>query len=281
VNTAVDSLRIALLGNPNCGKTALFNQLTGSRQKVANYAGVTVERKSGRFTAPSGRQFDVLDLPGAYSLDALSPDEAITRDVCRGHHPDEPRPDALVCVVDATNLRLHLRFVLEVRALGLPMVVAVNMADAAHRRGIRIDLHALSEALGVPVVETIGIRRGGARQLVEVLDRGDIPAPAAADIPDDDSLHEQVRALLARAVDMPSPTAHIDERLDRVLLHPLVGPLVLVATMFLIFQAVFAWAAPIQETLAGAVGATGEWLAALLPEGHLQSLLTNGIFAGV
>jgi len=281
VNTAVDSLRIALLGNPNCGKTALFNQLTGSRQKVANYAGVTVERKSGRFTAPSGRQFDVLDLPGAYSLDAPSPDEAITRDVCRGHHPAEPRPDALVCVVDATNLRLHLRFVLEVRALGLPMVVAVNMADAAHRRGIRIDLHALSEALGVPVVETIGIRRGGARQLVEVLDRGDIPAPAAADIPDDDSLHEQVRALLARAVDMPSPTAHIDERLDRVLLHPLVGPLVLVATMFLIFQAVFAWAAPIQETLAGAVGATGEWLAALLPEGHLQSLLTNGIFAGV
>src|SRR5690606_18808100 len=167
------------------GKTALFNQLTGSRQKVANYAGVTVERKSGRFTAPSGRHFEVLDLPGAYSLDALSPDEAITRDVCRGMHPDEPRPDALVCVVDATNLRLHLRFVLEVRALGLPMVVAVNMADAAHRRGIRIDLQALSEALGVPVVETIGIRRGGARQLVEVLDRGDIPTPPAMDIPDD------------------------------------------------------------------------------------------------
>jgi ferrous iron transport protein B len=280
VNTAAESLRIALLGNPNCGKTALFNQLTGSRQKVANYAGVTVERKSGRFTAPSGRHFEVLDLPGAYSLDALSPDEAVTRDVCRGMHPDEPRPDALVCVVDATNLRLHLRFMLEVRALGLPMVVAVNMADAAHRRGIRIDLQALSEALGVPVVETIGIRRGGARQLVEVLDRGDIPTPPAMDIPDDLSLHQQVRELIAKAVDMPSPTAHIDEALDRVLLHPVAGLLVLVLTMFLIFQAVFAWAAPLQDTLAGWVGSAGEWLAALLPEGHLQSLVTDGIFAG-
>ena len=319
MNSAVAVTRVALLGNPNCGKTALFNLLTGSRQKVANYAGVTVERKSGRFVAPSGRQVELLDLPGAYSLDAVSPDEAITRDVCRGHHPEEPRPDVLVCVVDATNLRLHLRFVLEVRSLGLPMVVAVNMADTARRRGIRIDLHALSDALGVPVVETVAIRRGGARALVEKLDAEGFPGPgnafpgtpsepgapkahpmasggmsigrALGALPPqgagahptepDASLHAQVRALLERAVHMPTPTAHVDERLDRVLLHPLAGPLVLAATMFLIFQAVFAWAAPLQDLLAGWVGAGGAALAALLPDGPLQSLVTDGIFAGV
>ncbi len=281
MNTAVATQRIALLGNPNCGKTALFNQLTGSRQKVANYAGVTVERKSGRFTAPSGRHFEVLDLPGAYTLDAMSPDEAITRDVCRGLHPEEPRPDALVCVVDATNLRLHLRFVLEVRSLGLPMVVAVNMTDVAQRRGIRIDLEALSQALGVPAVATIGVRHGGARALVEVLDRGDIPAPPPSDIPDEMALHARVRELIARAVVMPSPTDHIDEALDRVLLHPVAGPLVLLGLMFVIFQAVFAWAAPLQDLLAGAVGSAGEWIGGLLPDGHLRSLVTDGIFAGV
>ena len=127
--------RIALVGNPNCGKTALFNQLTGSRQKVANYTGVTVERKEGRLHAPSGRSYAVLDLPGAYSLNAASLDEAVTRDLIRGFYPGEPVPDLLVCVVDATNLRLHLRFVLEVRGLGRPMVVALNMMDAARRRG--------------------------------------------------------------------------------------------------------------------------------------------------
>ena len=109
---SASTLRIALVGNPNCGKTALFNQLTGGRQKVANYAGVTVERKEGRFTAPSGRVLHLLDLPGTYSFDATSPDEQITRDVCEGVYPGEPAPDLIVCVADATNLRLHLRFVL-------------------------------------------------------------------------------------------------------------------------------------------------------------------------
>jgi ferrous iron transport protein B len=273
--------RVALLGNPNCGKTALFNLLTGSRQKVANYAGVTVERKSGRFVAPSGRSFELLDLPGAYSFDAASPDEAITRDVCRGHHPDEPRPDVLVCVVDATNLRLHLRFVLEVRQLGLPIVVAVNMADTARKRGIRIDLHTLQADLGLPVVETIAVRRGGAHALVEQLDAGALPVPPPVDAASAGDLHAQVRQLLARAVHMPERTARTDEALDRVLLHPVAGPMVLAATMFLIFQAVFAWAAPLQDLLAAGVGALSAWSAALLPPGPLQSLLTDGIFAGV
>ncbi|KLD77009.1 hypothetical protein Y886_18155 [Xanthomonas hyacinthi DSM 19077] len=173
-------LRLALVGNPNCGKTALFNQLTGSKQKVANYAGVTVERKEGRFRAPSGRDFAVLDLPGAYSLQPASLDEAITRDLCRGFYPGEPAPDVLVCVVDATNLRLHLRFALELRELGKPMLVALNMVDAAQRRGIRIDRQALEDALGVPVIETVAVRRNGAKALVERLDALAPALPPAA-----------------------------------------------------------------------------------------------------
>ena len=147
--------RIALVGNPNCGKTALFNLLTGSRQKVANYAGVTVERKEGRFEAPSGRHYALLDLPGAYSFHAASLDEAVTRDLCRGFYPGEPAPDVIVCVVDATNLRLHLRFALEVRELGKPMVLAVNMMDAARRRGIEVDLAALERELGEAVMSFV------------------------------------------------------------------------------------------------------------------------------
>src|SRR6478736_5167523 len=174
---AVDTLRVALVGNPNCGKTALFNLLTGSRQKVANYAGVTVERKEGRFLAPSGRHYALLDLPGAYSLHAASLDEAITRDLCRGFYPGEPAPDVIVCVVDATNLRLHLRFALEVRELGRPMIVAVNMMDAARRRGIEVDMAALERELGVPVVPTIAVRSGGAKELVDAIDRGGAAMP--------------------------------------------------------------------------------------------------------
>src|SRR5690606_8575394 len=167
--------RIALVGNPNCGKTALFNQLTGSRQKVANYAGVTVERKEGRFTAPSGRVVRVLDLPGAYSLDATSPDEVITRDICLGRIQGEEVPELIVCVADATNLRLHLRFVLEVKRLGRPMVLALNMMDAARKRGIRIDREELQRQLGMEVIETVAIRSGGANDLIGHLDKIDTP----------------------------------------------------------------------------------------------------------
>nr|NIO40516.1 ferrous iron transporter B [Burkholderiales bacterium] len=149
------SPRIALVGNPNCGKTALFNLLTGSRQKVGNYSGVTVERKSGRLITPSGSIFEVLDLPGAYTLAAASPDEEITRDICLGRFSGEKQPDAIVCVADATNLRLHLRFVLELQRLGLPMILALNMSDAARRRGIRIDVARLEKEMGLPVVETV------------------------------------------------------------------------------------------------------------------------------
>ncbi|MEK0266102.1 ferrous iron transporter B [Stenotrophomonas rhizophila] len=282
MSAVTNALRIALVGNPNSGKTALFNQLTGSRQKVANYTGVTVERKEGRLRAPSGREFAVLDLPGAYSLQPASLDEAITRDLCRGFYPGEAAPDVLLCVIDATNLRLHLRFALELRELGKPMIVALNMVDAAERRGIKIDVPALEQALGVPVVETVAVRRNGAAKLVERLDAmvPHLQAPVAVPAAETD-YHAQVRDILGSAVSMPTRTAKIDDALDRWLLHPVFGLLTLAVVMFLIFQAVYAWATPVMDLIEAGTGALGEWVGGALPEGPLNSLLTDGIIAGV
>lgn len=275
-------LRVALVGNPNSGKTALFNQLTGSRQKVANYTGVTVERKEGRLRAPSGREFAVLDLPGAYSLHPASLDEAITRDLCRGFYPGEAAPDVLLCVIDATNLRLHLRFALELRELGKPMVVALNMVDAAQRRGIQVDVAALERELGVPVVETVAVRKQGAKALVERLDAMvphlDAPVPGPEGGID---YHAKVREILSVAVRMPARTAKIDDALDRWLLHPVFGLVSLAVVMFLIFQAVYAWATPLMDGIEAGFAWLGEFVGSVLPEGPLASLLTDGIIAGV
>lgn len=271
------ALRIALVGNPNCGKTALFNRLTGARQKVANYPGVTVERREGRWRAPSGRVFRVLDLPGAYSLDPKSPDEAVTRAVCLGERADEPRPDVLVCVADATNLRLHLRFALEVRALGRPLVLVLNMMDAARRRGIAIDVERLANEFGAPVVATVAVERHGARALVELLDRAPIPAPARNAVADP---HAEAARLLAAAVTMPRATAAIDDAIDRVVLHPVAGLALLGLLLFLMFQAVYAWAAPLQDGIEAATTALGAQVHALLPPGPLRSLLIDGVVAG-
>jgi ferrous iron transport protein B len=277
--------RLALVGNPNCGKTALFNLLTGSRQKVANYAGVTVERKEGRFHGEGGRQYVVLDLPGTYSLQPASLDEAITRDVCRGFYPGEPAPDLVVCVVDATNLRLHLRFALELRSLGRPMVLAVNMIDVARRRGITVDLEALERELAIPVVETVAVRHHGAQALLDRLDRLDrMPVPPVARessggaAPD---LHAETRRLLDVAVRMPRRTARIDDALDRWLLHPVFGLLALALVMFLIFQAVYAWATPVMDLIDAGTGWLGEAVGGALPEGPLNSLLVDGVIAGL
>lgn len=280
--TAQAPLRVALVGNPNCGKTALFNRLTGSRQKVANYAGVTVERKEGYFVAPSGRQVRILDLPGAYSLHATSLDEAITRDVCMGNRPGEAVPDLLVSVVDATNLRLHLRFVLELRRLGLPMVVVLNMSDAAERRGIRIDRDKLAAALGVPVVQTVAVRRGGAAALLSLLDSALPSAPPPPPAPADDfDTHAEVKRLLDAAVTMPTASASLEDRIDRVVLHPVFGLAILAVLLFLMFQAVFSWAEPIMEGIEGGVAYAGELVGGLLPDGLLRSLIVDGLIAGL
>ncbi len=278
---------VALLGNPNCGKTALFNRLTGSRQKVANYAGVTIERKEGSFTSPAGRAFRVLDLPGAYSLTAQTPDEVITRDVVGGLRQGERAPDAVICVVNATNLRLNLRLVLEVQRLGLPMVLALNMVDVARKRGITIDTAKLSAELGMPVVETVAIAPGGEQDLLRALDAMPFDAPAKArplsaiDAVPVEQTQREVRRILAACVSDSHDKGNLSEKIDNVVLHPVAGPVILAVLMFLIFQAVFSWAEAPMEMIESSVGALGGAVGSVLAEGPLRSLVVDGIFAGV
>jgi len=277
VNTR--ALHAALVGNPNCGKTALFNQLTGSRQKVANYAGVTVERKEGRFQTPNGHPIRLLDLPGAYSLHATSPDEAVTRDVCMGVHPTEPRPDLMICVVDVTNLRLHMRFVLELREIGQPMILVLNMMDAAIRHGLSIDTERLQFELGVPVVTAIGIRRNGTAELLAALDRP-LPPPPLHILRDTD-VHAEVRRLLSTCITQPpNNTDTLADRLDRWFLHPIFGPAILLAVLFVMFQTVFSWAQPAMDGLTNLATLAGQGVSTTLPAGLLQSLIADGILAG-
>jgi ferrous iron transport protein B len=284
---------IALVGNPNCGKTALFNILTGSRQKVANYAGVTVERKEGSLLTPSGKRVRILDLPGAYSLDPLTPDEQVTADVLLGRRAGETQPDFVVCVTDATNLRQNLRLVLSLKRLGLPMVVALNMSDIARRKGIVIDAERLASELGVPVVETIGIKTTGVRALIELLDGAGVLAhaplataggpaqwrtPSAADIEHDQF---EVRRILGLVGGDGFGGVTISDRVDAVVLNPVLGPLILAVILFLVFQAVFAWAQMPMDEIKLGVAALGNWLAAVLPDSVLRDLIVNGVLAGV
>ncbi|HEX5092606.1 MAG TPA: ferrous iron transporter B, partial [Burkholderiales bacterium] len=277
---------VALVGNPNCGKTALFNRLTGSHQKVANYAGVTVERKEGRLTTLAGTVLRLLDLPGAYSLHPRSPDEAVTVNVLRGSAAGEKRPDAVVCVVDATNLRRHLRLVLAVKRLGIPCVVALNMADLAERSGVRVDPDALARELGVPVVRTVAVESHGAEDLRRALDEPglwDRGAGAAAAAPEADARgdHEAVRGILQRlGLDAAVPHTASD-RIDRVVLHPVLGPLLLAVVLFLMFQAVFAWAETPMGWIEAATQGAGALAGRILPDGWLRSLVVDGLIAGV
>jgi len=283
---AARSPLIALLGNPNCGKTALFNRLTGARQKVANYAGVTIERKEGSFTSPAGRALRVLDLPGAYSLSAQTPDEAITRDVVAGLREGEQAPDAVVCVVNATNLRLNLRLVLEIQRLGLPMLLALNMVDVAKKRGIEIDTAKLSQELGMPVVETVAIQAGGEQALLDALDRMPLtpatPQPLSSiDAVPVEQTQREVRRILAATTSYAHDTGNLSEKIDHVILHPVAGPIILAALMFIIFQAVFSWAAAPMDLITGTVDSVGQWIGGAMSAGPLRSLIVDGIIAGV
>lgn len=276
---------VALVGNPNCGKTALFNLLTGSRQKVANYAGVTVERKEGMLRLPSGRRLAVLDLPGTYSLVPHSPDEQVTCDVLAGRFTGERTPDLVLAVVDATRLARQLRLVLGLIRLGLPVVVVLNMTDLARARGIAVDAAALSQVLGVPVVSTVAVRTGGADALLQWLDQRSSAAVvrdgatgAAGSIADD---HRRVGQILA-SLGLDAQQAHaFSDRADRFLLHPVFGPIWLLAVLFLIFQAVFAWAEAPMGWIESATSALGDAAGSPLPEGLLRSLLVDGLVAGL
>ena len=273
---------IALVGNPNAGKTALFNALTGARQKVGNYPGVTVERKSGRLLLPDGRPAELVDLPGAYSLDPVSPDEAVTRDIVMGRLAGERRPDALVVVLDAANLDNHLRFALQIVALGLPVVVALNMVDLAERDGLVLDAEALARALGVPVLPTVAVRRRGLPELLEAVALAAKAKPRPAAEPEPlGVLQKHARALAAAAVVSETPARRWGAALDAVALHPVGGPVILAALLFLMFQAVFAWSEYPIELLEGVLSTVDDTVRGELSEGFLRSLLTDGLLAGV
>ncbi len=276
---------MALVGNPNCGKTALFNLLTGSRQKVANYAGVTVERKEGRFTTASGKTVRVLDLPGAYSLYPRSPDERVTCDVLFGRATGEKRPDLVVCVVDATNLRRNLRLALAVKRLGLACVVALNMTDLAEKRGIRIVPEALAAELGMPVVSTVAVQSDGVESLLALVDDQSVwrAGPAVTEVDSqgtEQGDHIAVRKILQKlGLDEIVPHTPSD-RIDRFVLHPVLGPLLLGAILFLVFQAVFAWAEAPMTLIEDATAGLGELAGAYLGDGWLKSLIVDGVIAG-
>ena len=286
---------VALLGNPNCGKTALFNLLTGSRQKVANYSGVTIERKEGRLTLESGKNIRVLDLPGAYSLYPRSLDERVTCNVLLGRAEGEKCPDLVICVLSAMNLRRNLRLVLAAKRLGLPCIVVLNMLDIAKRQDLQIDTAALSKELGLPVLTSIGIQSDGADELKQFLSNLDWSNLNSLQTGTSDATLENVASHIAHTesdnirvqrilqnlkLDRIIPD-QLSDRLDTVLLHPVVGPIILAVLLFCIFQAVFSWATVPMDLIKTAVEYLGAQIVAILPSGWLRSLLINGILAGL
>lgn len=282
-------IRLALVGNPNCGKTSLFNRLTGARAKVANYPGVTVERRSGMVTALENPA-ELVDLPGTYSLFVTSPDEQVARDVILGKLAGERRPDLLVAVVDACNLRLGLRLVLELRSLNRPMVLALNQMDEARRRGISINTAALSQAIGIPIIETVAVNSQGVTELRKVLDsyaqQPPTPAGEQALVLSDrqesvEALYDQIESLIKQHVIQPAEMPRWQDRLDAVVMHPVLGLVVLFTTLLVIFQAVFAWATPMVDLIDGAFVALGEGVAGTLPDGILKDFIVDGLIAGV
>src|SRR5580693_1567089 len=261
-------MHLALVGTPNSGKTALFNALTGNRQKVANYPGVTVERKQGSFVTPLGRQVSLVDLPGTYSLRGRSPDEEITRDVVLGRTSGEPLPDLVLCVADSTNLRLTIRLLLELKSTGRPLALVLNMFDIATRRGVTVDVPHLSEALGVPVVTSIAVRKGGTADLLRLTD--DILAQAQPEVRENlwrpltvaelRATQREADRILGTTVSLPTRPDTWTARIDAVVLHPLGGLAILLLILFVMFQAVFAWAQPLMDLLSSGFDSLGQFV---------------------
>jgi ferrous iron transport protein B len=282
-------IRFALIGNPNCGKTSLFNRLTGARAKVANYPGVTVERRSGMVTGLS-HPAELIDLPGTYSLFVTSPDEQVARDVILGKQAGEPKPDLLIAVIDACNLHLGLRLVMELRTLNRPMILALNQMDEAKSRGISINTAALSQAIGVPIIETVAVNSRGVNELRKVLD-GYAQQPATpsgeqvltlSDRQESvEALYAEIESLMRQHVIQPAHMPRWQDRLDSLVLHPILGLVVLLGILLVIFQAVFAWASPVVDLIEAGFGGLGELVGSLLPDGILKDFIVEGLIAGV
>jgi ferrous iron transport protein B len=285
----VTLMHLALVGTPNSGKTSLFNALTGSKQKVANYPGVTVERKEGSFVTPQGRQVSLIDLPGTYSLRGRSPDEEITRDVVLGRTAGEALPDLVLCVADSTNLRLTIRLLLELKSTGRPIALVLNMFDIATRRGVSVDVPKLSQALGVPVVTSIAVRKGGTADLLRLTDELLAQAPTKPrenlwqplTVSELRATQREADGIIAASVSLPARPDTWTARIDAVVLHPVGGLAILLLILFVMFQAVFAWAQPLMQVLSSGFDALGGFVHDTLPAGLLQSFLQNGVISGV
>lgn len=285
-----ETLNLALVGNPNSGKSSLFNTLTGSRQKVGNYPGVTVERRAGAFRASDGRTISVVDLPGTYTLTPNSPDEVITCDTLLGQSDVEQTPDAIVCVVDATNLRVHIRFVLELKRLGKPVLVALNMMDLAKRDGLELDIDRLEQELGVPVIPTIAVRRSGIQDLAQTFEDQDwsklwkrfsIPAVAQDPMPSVRELQREARRITTAATVHEGLEHKLTRRTDAIVLHPVGGLAILLTLLFVMFQAVFAWAETPMEWIDASIVGLQELALSAMPDTLLRSLVVDGVLAGV
>lgn len=280
-------LRVALVGKPNCGKTALFNALTGSRQKVANYSGVTIEKKHGYFTTPQNTKITLVDLPGTYSLRSRSPDEKVTRDVVFNQFDDEQSIDVILVVLDATNLSSCLRLALELKQTGIPLLVALNMSDLAKLRGFEYDLHTLSNLLNAPVIETSATKQSGIYELAGALDKYKQLAGTQSNQwiePTKEmvrSYHKEVHNIISKVEKKRGIAPKWTHTIDNFLLHPVFGLLTLLMILFIIFQSVFAWATIPQAFLQGLFDSAQEYVANLSPNSMAISLLANGIIAGV
>jgi len=282
------TLRIALVGAPNTGKTTLFNGLTGGRAKVANYAGVTVETREGRFTTPGGHAVELIDVPGVYGLSARSVDAKIAHDAIAGRIAGARAPDALIVLVDAAHLRTHLHSVLQLRALGKPMIVALNMIDLAERDGVKLDIAVLEARLGVPVVATRATRAPGRAALLARLDAEAVRLQARADgelapsdVGDLGALQKEARAIAAEVILHEPPMNRLTRAIDSVVLHPIVGPAVLMFILFFMFQAVYAWSAAPMGVVEVGAAALSDAVTATLPDTWLRSLIVDGVIAGV
>jgi ferrous iron transport protein B len=282
-------MHLALVGTPNSGKTSLFNALTGSKQKVANYPGVTVERKEGSFVTPQGRQVSLVDLPGTYSLRGRSPDEEITRDIVLGRASGEALPDLVLCVADSTNLRLTIRLLLELKSTGRPIALVLNMFDIATRRGVTVDVAKFAGALGVPVVTSIAVRKGGTADLLRLTDELLAQSPVKPrenlwqplSVSELRATQREADRIIAASVSLPARPDTWTARIDSVVLHPIGGLAILFLILFVMFQAVFAWAQPLMELLSSGFDALGQFVHDTLPAGLLQSFLQNGVISGV
>ena len=284
-------IRFALVGNPNCGKTSLFNRLTGARAKVANYPGVTVERRSGTVTHIA-TPTEILDLPGTYSLFVTSPDEQVARDVILGKLAHEKRPDLLIAVVDACNLRLGLRLVMELKSLNRPMVLALNQMDEAKRRGISINTAALSQSIGMPIIETVAVNSQGVAELRQYLDTyaqsAQQPTEQGAQVltlsdrqESVEALYAEIESIMSQHIIQPAHLPRWQDRLDALVMHPLLGMIALFTILLVIFQAVFAWASPVVDLIDAGFSSLGELVGATLPDGILKDFIVDGLIAGV